>query len=216
MQTPFRSRLGGARPSLRDQQNINTASSPNLLAASTAIARKASLNALTGGSAPPTPGSASMAGGDGRDIDVGDLVDVPGGMYGTVKFVGAVRGKKGNFAGVELAKEFAARGKNDGDVDGYVGASMLHRCCFPSCRRRHASNANTSFLTESGTSRHLCQALAFSYPSIAPRAGRPLHPIPHSLPLQLHPHSTTSAATLPLLQRLFPNSHSLLDQVYDL
>lgn len=127
MQTPFRSRLGARQASLRDQQNINTASSPNLnLAASTAIARKASLNALTGGSAPPTPGSTSMAGGDGRDIDVGDTVDVPGGMHGTVKFVGAVRGKKGNFAGVELAREFAARGKNDGDVDGYVGASMLH------------------------------------------------------------------------------------------
>ncbi|QDS68191.1 hypothetical protein FKW77_010519 [Venturia effusa] len=117
MQTPFRSRLG-ARPSLREQ-NINTASSPNLnLTASTAIARKASLNALTGGSQPSTPGSNSMAGGDGHDIDVGDTVDVPGGMYGTVKFVGAVRGKKGNFAGVELAREFAARGKNDGDVDG--------------------------------------------------------------------------------------------------
>lgn len=66
-----------------------------------------------------------MAGGDGRDIDVGDMVDVPGGMYGTVKFVGAVRGKKGNFAGVELAREFAVRGKNDGDVDGYVGAIVF-------------------------------------------------------------------------------------------
>lgn len=74
-----------------------------------------------------------MAGGDGQDIDVGDLVDVPGGMHGIVKFVGTVRGKKGNFAGVELAKKFAARGKNDGDVDGYDGALMLHRCCL----RRH-------------------------------------------------------------------------------
>ncbi|RDI89340.1 hypothetical protein Vi05172_g643 [Venturia inaequalis] len=150
MQTPFRSRLGGARPSLRDQQNINTASSPNLLAASTAIARKASLNALTGGSAPPTPGSASMAGGDGRDIDVGDLVDVPGGMYGTVKFVGAVRGKKGNFAGVELAKEFAARGKNDGDVDGvrYFETSLPGAGIFlPIYRatRRSSLASDTSF-----------------------------------------------------------------------
>ncbi len=55
-----------------------------------------------------------------REIDVGDLVNVPGGMHGTVKFVGSVRGKKGVFAGVELSKEWAARGKNDGDVDGYV------------------------------------------------------------------------------------------------
>jgi dynactin complex subunit len=72
-----------------------------------------------------------MAGGDGRDIDVGDTVDVPGGMHGTVKFVGTVRGKKGTFAGVELAREFASRGKNDGDVEGYVGTpNMAHHQYF--------------------------------------------------------------------------------------
>ncbi len=54
----------------------------------------------------------------GEDLEVGDLVDVPGGMYGTVKFVGTVQGKKGTFAGVELSEEFATRGKNNGDVDG--------------------------------------------------------------------------------------------------
>jgi len=53
-----------------------------------------------------------------QDLGVGDVVDVPGGMHGTIKFIGEVRGKKGHFAGVELSKEFAARGKNDGDVDG--------------------------------------------------------------------------------------------------
>lgn len=58
-------------------------------------------------------------GADGRDIEVGDLVDVPGGMNGVVKFVGSVRGKPGVFAGVELSREFAPRGKNDGDVEGY-------------------------------------------------------------------------------------------------
>ena len=52
------------------------------------------------------------------DLEVGDLVDVPGGMHGTVKFVGSVRGKKGTFAGVELSEEFAPRGKNNGDVEG--------------------------------------------------------------------------------------------------
>jgi dynactin complex subunit len=56
--------------------------------------------------------------GDGQEIEIGDLVDVPGSMYGLVKFIGSVHGKKGVFAGVELSKEFAARGKNDGDVDG--------------------------------------------------------------------------------------------------
>ncbi|KAI1914625.1 hypothetical protein LOZ58_002637 [Ophidiomyces ophidiicola] len=52
------------------------------------------------------------------DIQVGDLVNVPGGMYGTVKFLGPVDGKPGRFAGVELAHEHAGRGKNNGDVEG--------------------------------------------------------------------------------------------------
>lgn len=51
-------------------------------------------------------------------LDVGDEVDVPGGMHGTVKFIGNVKGKNGVFAGVELSSEYAQRGKNDGDVDG--------------------------------------------------------------------------------------------------
>lgn len=60
-----------------------------------------------------------QSGTDG-EVEVGDLVDVPGNMHGTVKFVGSVDGKKGIFAGVELSEEYANRGKNNGDVDGYV------------------------------------------------------------------------------------------------
>ncbi|OJJ46247.1 hypothetical protein ASPZODRAFT_67684 [Penicilliopsis zonata CBS 506.65] len=52
------------------------------------------------------------------DIQVGDLVNVPGGMHGTIKYLGAVAGKPGRFAGIELAVEHAKRGKNSGDVDG--------------------------------------------------------------------------------------------------
>ena len=52
------------------------------------------------------------------DLCVGDVVNVPGDMHGTVKFIGTVRGKQGRFVGVELSREFAARGKNDGDVEG--------------------------------------------------------------------------------------------------
>ncbi|EED16140.1 Noc1p protein, putative [Talaromyces stipitatus ATCC 10500] len=52
------------------------------------------------------------------DIRVGDQVNVPGGMYGTVRFLGSVDGKPGRFAGIELAPEHAARGKNNGEVDG--------------------------------------------------------------------------------------------------
>lgn len=65
--------------------------------------------------APATPGRAAP-----EDVAVGDTVDVPGGMLGTVRFVGAVQGKKGVFAGVELHSEFAVKGKNNGDVDGYA------------------------------------------------------------------------------------------------
>jgi hypothetical protein len=39
-------------------------------------------------------------------------------MYGLVRFLGVVDGKPGRFAGIELAPEHAARGKNNGDVDG--------------------------------------------------------------------------------------------------
>lgn len=49
---------------------------------------------------------------------VGDTVEVPGGMSGTVKFIGAVDGKNGTFAGVQLASMYAARGKNSGEVEG--------------------------------------------------------------------------------------------------
>ncbi|KAH6606589.1 noc1p [Trichoderma cornu-damae] len=52
------------------------------------------------------------------ELSVGDAVNVPGGMAGTVRFVGVVQGKKGTFVGVELDSEFAAKGKNNGDVDG--------------------------------------------------------------------------------------------------
>ena len=76
--------------------------------------RKASLQALTGGP-PKTPGSRMAA---DSELGVGDLVNVPGEMYGTVKFVGSVRGKNGRFVGVELDERFASKGKNDGDVDG--------------------------------------------------------------------------------------------------
>ena len=63
--------------------------------------------------APATPGRLAAA-----DVAVGDVVDVPGNMQGTVRFVGSVQGKNGTFAGVELDQDFSARGKNNGDVDG--------------------------------------------------------------------------------------------------
>lgn len=106
------------------------------------LTRKTSLNALTSGSLATIPDASEdyplsavlevafpkttpdmpprmSNGADGAgEVEVGDVVDVPGNMYGTVKFVGSVHGKKGTFAGVELSEEFADKGKNNGDVDG--------------------------------------------------------------------------------------------------
>ena len=60
-----------------------------------------------------------------ESLEVGDAVEVPGGMDGTVKFVGEVRGKPGYFVGVELSKKWAHKGKNDGDAEGCVHAGCL-------------------------------------------------------------------------------------------
>lgn len=115
--------------------------SPQAPGARADFARKTSLNQLGSGSVskasgnsqdqetgsspftmhPTTPAVNRTVSGDtvgNANLQVGDTVDVPGGMYGVVKFMGEVRGKKGIFAGVELSREFAARGKNDGDVEG--------------------------------------------------------------------------------------------------
>jgi hypothetical protein len=125
---------------------IATASTPNLNQLYTAqssrlvppaLARKGSVAALTQNSLaaipddsadyaynsvlasdtmpmPHTPGRF----GPSDDIAIGDTVEVPGSMTGTVKFIGAVAGRKGTFAGVELHPDYAPRGKNSGDVDG--------------------------------------------------------------------------------------------------
>ncbi len=69
-------------------------------------------------SRPPNSRTATDDKNANQNLEVGDVVDVPGSMHGTIKFIGEVKGKKGHFAGVELSKEFAAKGKNDGDVDG--------------------------------------------------------------------------------------------------
>jgi len=52
------------------------------------------------------------------ELQIGDSVNVPGGMDGTVKFVGEVKEKQGYFVGVELSRKWATRGKNDGEAEG--------------------------------------------------------------------------------------------------
>ena len=99
---------GVQRPSISNH-------SPSLLdRASSSMHRKASYNALVGNQ-PHTPAGRSTD----SDFNVGDVVNVPGDMFGTIKFIGSVRGKAGQFLGVELSDQFASRGKNNGDVDGY-------------------------------------------------------------------------------------------------
>lgn len=78
--------------------------------------------------APLTPGRATAR----EDLVIGDTVDVPGNMHGTVRFIGSVPGRKGTFAGVELHQEFASRGKNNGDVDGLVFFFFIFPPYFPS------------------------------------------------------------------------------------
>ncbi|UKZ77408.1 hypothetical protein TrVFT333_005129 [Trichoderma virens FT-333] len=133
VKSPF-SRL--RRPSL---SNSNTASTPDLASAysQSKLLRKTSLAALTPSSLASIPDVSESYAIDSvlneapvntihedpetpstMELSVGDSVNVPGGMVGTVRFVGTVQGKKGTFVGVELDSEFAARGKNNGDVDG--------------------------------------------------------------------------------------------------
>ena len=79
---------------------------------------------------PSKPANSRTTSGDkfaNQNLEVGDVVDVPGMMHGTIKFIGEVKGKNGHFAGVELSKEFAAKGKNDGDVDGYASNECVRR-----------------------------------------------------------------------------------------
>lgn len=125
--------------SLRRPSNSNTASTPDLgsIYSQSKLLRKTSLAALTPSSLASIPDVSESYAIDSvlnevsedtipedpetpsaMELSVGDAVNVPGGMAGTVRFVGTVQGKKGTFIGVELDSEFAARGKNNGDVDG--------------------------------------------------------------------------------------------------
>lgn len=112
---------------------------------------------------PLTPGKPAA-----EDLAVGDIVDVPGGMQGTVRFVGSVQGKKGVFAGVELLPDFAPRGKNNGDVDG-CAFSPLFLSLLTALRHLLVTfclwGTNlSSFVLASRTSTRPSQAQAYSSP----------------------------------------------------
>jgi CAP-Gly domain-containing linker protein 1 len=55
----------------------------------------------------------------GRTFEVGDNVRIESlGYEGTLKYMGAIDGKSGLWAGVELSGGFAGKGKNNGTVNG--------------------------------------------------------------------------------------------------
>ncbi|KAI1312567.1 hypothetical protein F5Y03DRAFT_241085 [Xylaria venustula] len=108
---------------------------------------------------PPVPPMPPLTPGKGAgpvdDFAVGDQVDVPGNMVGTVRFVGSVAGRKGVFAGVELHSEYALRGKNSGDVDGvsYFATSVPGSGIFVPINKLLRRDSPASFpQTPSGTS----------------------------------------------------------------
>lgn len=171
MSTPHRRSLGRPRQSL-GLSAANTASSPNLSASFASSQRPSASTRKPSGlstisdyhsetydhrstdnsSSPMTTSRAlemtnrNISGDDvgNKELDIGDAVDVPGGMHGIVRFIGEVKGKQGIFAGVELNKEWAARGKNNGDVEGvryfttsipgagiFLPSSKAYRRLFP-------------------------------------------------------------------------------------
>jgi CAP-Gly domain-containing linker protein 1 len=55
----------------------------------------------------------------GRPFEVGDNVRIESlGFEGTLRYLGEIDGKTGQWAGVELSGGFSGKGKNDGSVNG--------------------------------------------------------------------------------------------------
>lgn len=49
---------------------------------------------------------------------IGDKVTLPEGQQGILKYIGTVKGKNGEFAGVELIGEHSALGRHNGEFEG--------------------------------------------------------------------------------------------------
>ncbi|KAH9176435.1 hypothetical protein EDB89DRAFT_2112828 [Lactarius sanguifluus] len=62
----------------------------------------------------------------GRSFEVGDNVRIESlGFEGTLRYLGEIAGKTGQWAGVELSGGFVGKGKNDGSVDGHARSLTL-------------------------------------------------------------------------------------------
>jgi flagellar biosynthesis chaperone FliJ len=122
------------------------------------------------------------------DVQVGDVVNVPGGMHGTIKYLGSVAGKPGKFAGVELSAEHASRGKNSGDVDGrkYFTTSIPGSGIFVPMNnskyvtRRSTSGISTPTTPARGAPVNFSKSVGASLATPRPRVRRPSLPRPES------------------------------------
>ncbi|KAL5337844.1 hypothetical protein BJX70DRAFT_224965 [Aspergillus crustosus] len=144
------------------------------------------------------------------EVQVGDVVNVPGGMHGTVKFVGVVAGKPGRFAGIELVPEHSKRGKNNGDVDGkkYFATSTAGSGIFvPLNNNKYVTKRSVS-----GAPPTPSRPINFSKsvgpsPSVrAPRMRRPSLPRPESPRVSAPPKLSLSGLRTPSAAQKTPTS----------
>ncbi|KAL5044882.1 hypothetical protein BDW71DRAFT_198567 [Aspergillus fruticulosus] len=146
------------------------------------------------------------------EIQVGDIVNVPGGMHGTVRFVGVVTGKPGRFAGIELAPEHAKRGKNSGDVDGkkyFVTATPGSGIFVPLnnnkyVTRRSVSNPPTTPTRPINFSKSVGPGVSVPRP---PRMRRPSLPRPESPRVTAPPKLSLSGLRTPSAASKTPTSN---------
>ncbi|KAK4704459.1 hypothetical protein P7C70_g1762, partial [Phenoliferia sp. Uapishka_3] len=137
-----RKRLGLRKPS---NLNLRATTSGSSTRPTTPVGpTSASLSATTSGTGTPrTPSHPRQSGRfagplpimspekEKEKLEIGDEVKMEVGgvaMEGTLRFLGEVEGKDGNWAGVELAKEWEGQGKNDGSVRG-----AQYFACPPLC-----------------------------------------------------------------------------------
>lgn len=133
-----------------------------------------------------------------QNLEVGDIVDVPGSMHGTIRFIGEVKGKKGHFAGVELSKEFASRGKNDGDVDGWVSQRLIH-ARMPLLMRTAVYDILPHRYAVPASSSHLIKPIS--------ACRLPFHPVPCPIPPTLPLKTPTASAAVRTPELIHPPHH---------
>ncbi|KAJ6260774.1 hypothetical protein Dda_5003 [Drechslerella dactyloides] len=177
--TPRRS-LARLRPSGAAAPNVPPVPPP-MLSPETLLARKASFNQLTQNSSSKDSG---YGGDSDGGLEIGDKVNVPGGMYGVVKFVGNVKGKPGVFVGVELEGPHAVNGKNDGTVEGtrYFTTSVPHSGIFLPLSRATPRHSGSSVKSGSDTPSVVTSPAEDSSPPQPPKKpfARPSLPRPQS------------------------------------